>query len=259
MSAKKTRLCHSMLKNSVGYILEKVATITYLDILIKILSGDLMKKLINTTLTCIILGCSLLLTPHTSISASEAALETDDCAKELLLSYFPEPLVKETLKKFHVPEDKWAGITKSLTSHDKEIVKIVEQKASKMSPNPLKDSQQRQVAVKLFRDTLLETFSNTLIENGVTDKTQFLAMLDDIQQQKAKKFAMCMQKQKKNEPAGAPQIQKNDPNSASLNGTNSDSNDNDDVDENDDEDDSDDSDEENDSNADHDAGNVNPS
>lgn len=258
MSAKKTRLCHSMLRNSVGYILEKVATLTYLDIFIKILSGDLMKKLINTSLTCIILGCSLLLIPHTSVSASEAASDTDDCAKELLLSYFPEPLVKETLKKFHVPEDKWAGITKSLTSHDKEIVKIVEQKASKMSPNPLKDSQQRQVAVKLFRDTLLETFSNTLIENGVTDKTQFLAMLDDIQQQKAKKFAMCMQKQKKNESIAAPQIQKTESNSATPSNVNIDS-DNDDDDDDDDIDDDDDDDDDSDNNADHDASNANPS
>lgn len=216
-----------------------------------------MKKLINTSVTYIILGFSLLLTPHASISASEASPYSDDCTKELLLSYFPEPLVKETLKKFHVPEDKWAGITKSLTNHDKEIVKIVEQKASKMSPNPLKDSQQRQVAVKLFRDTLLETFSNTLIENGVTDKTQFLAMLDDIQQQKAKKFAMCMQRKKKNESAATPNSQIADNNSATFNSENTDSNDNDGDDDEDDDDDDDDMDD--DSNADDTTSNVNPS
>ena len=74
----------------------------------------------------------------------------------------------------------------------------MEDKAAKMNPNPLKDSQQRQVAVKLFRDTLLEVFSNALTENGFKDKSQFQPMLDDIQQQKAKKFAICMDKQKKN-------------------------------------------------------------
>ena len=158
-----------------------------------------MKNLVKYPILCLILGFSALFTPYLSVSAIEPPpAAEDECAKELLLSYFPEPLVKETLKKFKVPEAQWAGITKSLTSQDKEIVKLVEDKAAKMNPNPLKDSQQRQVAVKLFRDTLLEVFSNALTENGFKDKSQFQPMLDDIQQQKAKKFAICMDKQKKN-------------------------------------------------------------
>lgn len=120
----------------------------------------------------------------------------DECAKELLLSYFPEPIVTDALKRFSIPNDKWDGITKSLSSKDKEVVKIVEEKAATMNPNPLKDPQQRQAAVKLFRETLLQVFSDALKENGITDTSKFQAMLDDIQQQKAKKFAMCMEKQK---------------------------------------------------------------
>jgi hypothetical protein len=120
----------------------------------------------------------------------------DECAKELLLSYFPEPIVLETLNHFNIPKDKWEGIAKSLAVKDKEIVKIVEKKAAAMTPNPLKDTQQRHVAVKLFRDTLSEAFSDALKENGVEDESQFTSMLDEIQQQKAKKFALCMEKQK---------------------------------------------------------------
>lgn len=130
------------------------------------------------------------------LAAADAPEVKDECAKELLLSYFPEPIVRDTLKNFNVPQDKWDGIVKSLSSKDKEVVKIVEQKASTMNPNPLKDIQQRQAAVKLFRDTLLEVFSDALKENGVQDTSQFSAMLDQIQQQKAKKFAMCMEKHK---------------------------------------------------------------
>ncbi len=125
-----------------------------------------------------------------------APAATDECAKELLLSYFPEPIVIETLKRFNVAQDKWAGINKSLSSKDKEVVKIVEEKAAAMHPNPLKDPQQRQAAVKLFRETLLQVFSDAMKDNGMQDASQFQAMLDDIQQQKAKKFAMCMEKQK---------------------------------------------------------------
>src|SRR5690348_4739420 len=103
----------------------------------------------------------------------------DECSKELLLSYFPETFVNDSLKRFNIPQDKWAGINASLSSKDKDIVKIVEQKASTMTPNPLKDPQQRQAAVKLFRETLLQVFSDALKDNGIQDTSQFQAILDD--------------------------------------------------------------------------------
>jgi hypothetical protein len=131
----------------------------------------------------------------TSLSAIDNTAQ-DECVRELLLSYFPEPIVNETLKKFNVPQDKWPAIVKALGQKDKEVVKLVEEKAAKMTPNPLKDAKERQAAVKLFRDTLLEVFSDSMKANGMTDTSQFQAMLDDIQQQKAKKFAMCMEKHK---------------------------------------------------------------
>lgn len=122
----------------------------------------------------------------------------DECSKELLLAYFPEPFVTPTLKKFNVPQDKWAAINSGLAAKDKDVLKMVEDKASKLNPNPFKDRDpaQRQVAVKIFRETLTQVFSEVLKANGVTDDKQLTAMLDDIQQQKAKNFAQCMEKQK---------------------------------------------------------------
>lgn len=163
----------------------------------------------------------------TSNAHAAAPTAQEECAKELLLSYFPESMVTDTLKRFNVPQDKWAGIAKSLSNKDKDIVKMVEQKATAMNPNPLKDPQQRQAAVKLFRDTLLQVFTDAMKENGVQDTAQFQAMLDDIQQQKAKKFAMCMEKQKA-------QLEKQQPTEEDKKEISS----NDDMDEDDDEDDS---------------------
>lgn len=132
----------------------------------------------------------------TSISAPVLAAEqtVDECSRELLLTYFPEPFVKETLKTFNVPEDKWDTIQKSLASKDKEVIQTVEKKAAEMDPNPLKDPQARLAAVKLFRSTLLQLFSDVMEANGVTDEKQIQAMLDAIQLQKAQRFAKCMQK-----------------------------------------------------------------
>lgn len=158
------------------------------------------KNIFEKKLMSLIFGAAALMAPFALTAASVDA--ADECAKELLLSYFPEPIVKDTLKKFSIPEDKWAGITTSLGNKDKEVVKIVEEKASKMNPNPLKDPQQRPAAVKLFRETLLQVFTDALKENGITDSAKFQTMLDDIQQQKAKKFAMCIEKKKAQAQAG---------------------------------------------------------
>ncbi|MBS4168816.1 hypothetical protein [Parachlamydia sp. AcF125] len=118
----------------------------------------------------------------------------DDCSKELLLSYFPEPFVSATLKKFKVPEKEWAGIVAELKQQDKEVIKLVESKAAAMNPNPLRDPSDRQMAVKLFRETLIGVFSTVLKQHDIQDARQIQAMLDDIQQQKARKFAACMKK-----------------------------------------------------------------
>jgi hypothetical protein len=119
-----------------------------------------------------------------------------ECSKEFLISYFPASIVGPALEKFNLPKDKLASITKDLSETEKSIISQVEEKASKITPNPLKDPQQRQVAVKIFRETLLEIFTGVLNKNGVTDGKQIQAMLEEIQQQKAKKFADCLDKHK---------------------------------------------------------------
>lgn len=169
-------------------------------------------------------------------AAPESASTTDECSKDLLLSYFPATFVQQTLTKFNVPKENQDAIVNALTEKDKSIVKMVEEKASKMNPNPLKDPQQRQQAVKIFRETLLQVFSDVMKANGINDDKQIQAMLDDVQQQKAKRFAMCMQKQKDQA--------KND-DDANSDDDSDDDNDNDDND-NDSEDDQDDKDQEKD-------------
>lgn len=148
----------------------------------------------------IALGCGLVNIPA-NISAQNAI---DECSKELLLAYFPEQFVNEALKKNNVPQEKWADINKDLAGKEKDVVRIVEEKAEKQNPNPLKDPSQRLAAVKIFRETLLQVFSEALKKNGITDDKQIQAMLDDIQQQKAKKFAQCLEKHRNQSQTGSP-------------------------------------------------------
>lgn len=150
--------------------------------------GKMLKVTLKKSLLACLTGISCMALPVFADSAVE------ECSKELLIAYFPEPFLVETLKKFNVPQDQWSAITKELAEKDKDIIGIVEKKAADMNPNPLKDPQQRRVAVKIFRETLLESFTSVLNNHGIKDTTQIQAMLDDVQQQKAKRFAQCMEK-----------------------------------------------------------------
>lgn len=157
-----------------------------------------MKKLLAYSLVSM-----LLLSPIASVTADVV----DDCSKELLLSYFPEPFVRETLKANNVPQDKWDAIVNELKTNDKQVVGIVEEKAAKLNPNPLKnpgDQEQRQKAVAIFRETLMEVFTAALNKNGITDSKQIQAMLDDVQHQKAKRFKECLEKHKSSIDANLP-------------------------------------------------------
>ena len=117
-----------------------------------------MKKSKLRPIYALVMASACIFATPTTLNAADSSVM--ECSKELLLAYFPETFVTETLKKFKVPESEWAGINKDLSSKDGDVIKMVEEKASKMDPNPLKDPQQRQGAVKIFRETLLEIFSS---------------------------------------------------------------------------------------------------
>lgn len=119
----------------------------------------------------------------------------DDCSKELLISYFPEPFVNEILAEYQISKDLWPQINSALQDQDKTIISTVEAKAAKMNPNPLKDPSQRNTAVAIFKETLYETFAKVMNQYGIDDKEQIAAMLDEIQFKKAKRFRECMEKQ----------------------------------------------------------------
>lgn len=136
-------------------------------------------------------------------TALHADVQTTECSREMLLSYFPEPFVKEILQRNQIPEDKWGAIIQELSANDKNVLAKVESRGNAMNPNPLKSPEYRQIAITIFRETLLEIFTEVMNKNGITDKEQVQTMLDEIQRLKAKRFAKCMEKTRKEvEPKG---------------------------------------------------------
>jgi len=117
-----------------------------------------------------------------------------DCSEEIIISFFPQPFVEKTFDKFDVSDKNREEIYNELAKQDEKVIETVEAKGAKMDPNPLHDPRYRQEAVKLFRQTLLDLFSQVLTRNGITDPEQIQAMLDDIQQQKLERFRHCIER-----------------------------------------------------------------
>jgi hypothetical protein len=122
--------------------------------------------------------------------------ETSDyCSQEALIANFPPTILQETLVQFQIPPEKWEVIRKELIDKDRDFVKELESRASKMSQNPLQDAQQRQTAIKLFRETLYDSFAEVMKAHGIDDAEKIQQMLDDIQMRKARAFGRCFKAQ----------------------------------------------------------------
>jgi len=120
----------------------------------------------------------------------------EECSKEALLSFFPEQFVALTLQKYQVSQEKWEPIIKGLKEKNDDVIKLVDEQASKIVPNPLKDPSQKLVAVKIYRESLYQVFSGVLKANGISDDQKIQAMLGEIQQLKTKRFAQCLETNK---------------------------------------------------------------
>jgi hypothetical protein len=117
------------------------------------------------------------------------------CTKEELMTFFPQQVVQSVLVKAQLPKDQAASIAEELSHKDRELAKIVEEKAAKLDPNPFKDLSQRDLAIKIYRETLYEIFAKVLKSHGVTNEDQIQTLLDEMQAAKSKLFIECIRKQ----------------------------------------------------------------
>jgi hypothetical protein len=117
------------------------------------------------------------------------------CTKEELMTFFPDQVVQSVLIKGNIPKEEAVAIAQELSKKDKDLAKVVEEKAAKLEPNPFKDLSQRDLAIKIYRETLYEVFSKVLKSHGVTNEDKIQTMLEEIQASKSKLFIECIQKQ----------------------------------------------------------------
>ena len=144
----------------------------------------------------------------TDLQAQPSEEVVNKCTKEELMTFFPQQVVESVLLKAKVPHEKAVVIAKELSQKDREFTKIVENKASKMDQDPFKDLSQRDLAIKIYRETLYEVFAKVLKANGVTNDDQIQSLLEEMSAAKSKLFIDCIRKQTVQTPApqnpGAP-------------------------------------------------------
>lgn len=131
----------------------------------------------------------------TALEAQPSEETLNKCTKEELMTFFPQQVVESVLLKAHVQKEKAESISKELSQKDRELSKIVENKASKMEQNPFKDLSQRDLAVKIYRETLYEVFAKVLKAHGITNDDQIQSLLEEMSAAKSKLFIDCIKKQ----------------------------------------------------------------
>lgn len=110
--------------------------------------------------------------------------------------FFPEGIVKNVLIQANFTKEESDSIANELAVKDRGMAKLVDQKAAQYQPNPFKELNQRDQAIKIYQETLFEVFANVLKEHGVKDENQIRALLDEIRLIKSKNFIDCISKQK---------------------------------------------------------------
>lgn len=133
-----------------------------------------------------------------AIEGGVIAVDPSWCTREILMAFFPQPIVQSILIKHHVAENQAKEVAQSLSTKDSEILQSIEKKSAMIKSQPLLDMNQREAAVQLFKETLFEVFSKTLSQYGVKeDQKEITALLDEIQETKGKLFIKCVQAKNK--------------------------------------------------------------
>lgn len=117
------------------------------------------------------------------------------CTKEQLMTFFPQPVVESVLTEAKISEEQVKEIGQELSQQDRELIKRVEEKAVKWDPNPFSDLSQRDLAIKIYNETLYEVFAKVLKAHGISNDTQIQALLDKIRELKSKLFIECIRNQ----------------------------------------------------------------
>jgi len=161
--------------------------------------GFIMKQFVSTLCCCTtfitLANLSSLYADNVAPPAAPSITSTINCSKEELMTFFPQTVVQAVLINQNFSAEDAKAIALELSQKNPELIRIVEEKASKLDPNPFKDLSQRDLGLKIYRETLYEVFSKVLKAHGISDENKIQMLLDEIREAKSKLFIECIRKQ----------------------------------------------------------------
>ncbi len=131
---------------------------------------------------------------NTTQAKEEFKIDSSVCSKEVLLKFFPQPVVKYVLLKNNIPEEQANAIAKELSRKNIDMDTTVKERSLAIHTD-FKELSQRDIGIKMYREALYEIFSTVLKGHGIEDEDRIQAFLDDIQEIKGKMFVECIKKE----------------------------------------------------------------
>ena len=140
----------------------------------------------------------------TMLSAETVDIEGMTCTKEELMTSFPQAVIESILLKSQLSAEEASKIAIELSQKNQELTQMIETKVSRLDPHPFKDLSQRDLAIKIYRESRYEVFAKVLKAHGITNEDQIQSLLDEIQMAQSKLFIECIRKQHVSSPSGVP-------------------------------------------------------
>ncbi len=118
--------------------------------------------------------------------------ESPLCATEVLMTFFPQPIVKDILVKHQIPLAEAEAIAQELSQKNRDITKLLENQVIQLDSSSFRDINRREIIMKASKEALYDVFATVLKSHGITDDNQIHVFLDDMQEAKRVLFIQCI-------------------------------------------------------------------
>lgn len=113
------------------------------------------------------------------------------CAQEVLFRFFPKEITLEAMRENGLTGENAESVASVLWNSDNTIIREIEDRASKMDPNPLLDDGSPEVRAKLFKEVATDVFMKALTDEGFQDTSKALQIFDAVQEARFVQFQKC--------------------------------------------------------------------
>lgn len=122
----------------------------------------------------------------------EASGRKPRCYHQIAQHFFSEDVVSQALSLYQVPASIWDSILKDLRDNESAVESIMETRARKMRPNPLRAPFDPDKVYLLLESVLFDIFFKTINYYNVIDPNSIRAMFNYVMQRESSYIKDCL-------------------------------------------------------------------